>query len=416
MLAIALTLALATAGSIQEAEEDPLAVLKELVERTNALASFRVVYRLVQPGQEDTSVVFSYRSPDSLRMDKNGTGPVERMLMLAVGGRICTSSSGAGEGAWYALGDLRPLDHGEIPAMQVLERYFPDDPENLLGPGPGLEASWRLNPESNKVDLGLTLYWSIDPRRALLGWFSEMERDPRILELDGELLLQRHERYRASVSRSSGFLTELEVVAADGSVLTLALEELQLGPELDPALFEIPGRPEGARDESAQFERLVDQKRHLQHLRRHCLSRVDRQLAQERIEWSIRTRDRCTDVFRTLHESPLLEQAREYRAEMGMWIDKFCEWIARKRAAGAPLDDLRREVRAKRQQIQERLAQERRERRSRLMDAGLLPGRSGYLPELLELEKQVVGQLHDEHFRQAVLDDFDARTEETLAG
>ncbi len=396
------------------AAEDPRAVLEALIERTNALGSFRATYKIEEPGREEATVLFLYSAPHRLRMDKSGPGAGEQMRMVAVDGRLCTVGSTATEELIYALADMRPLDPSELPAFRVLDRLFPEIHGHHLGPGPAVEFSWKLSSETNKVDLTLSLAWSVHPRHVLLGWLSTLKGQPELLELEDELLMQSHERHRASVSRSSGFLEALDLVAADGAVMTLRLERLEIDPEFDPSLFEIPDRPEGARDQSAQLEQVLSRMLHPSHVRRYCFLRMDRQLADGSREWNERTREDCQAVLQAVHEAPLLEQAGHYRGEMKKHLDRLCTWIANDRARQVPPEQMREKVREQRLKVEEQLEAIRAQWQSQLALSPLELARSERAWDLRELEQRVVAELLEEKIRRPILDDFDERTEESL--
>ncbi len=416
MLAIALTRALVPTAGFQEAEEDPLEVLEELIERTNSLQAFKAVFRLHRPGVDEGSVVVFYQSPDRLRMDMRPPGASGESSMLAVAGKLCMLTPDSRNGASFALVDLGAGPTDEPLALELLERRFPASHEGDLGPGPELAVSWRVDPGTEKTDFNLSLSWSVSSRRALLGWLVTMEEEPGLLEVSQAALLQRHERFQASVSRSTGFLVGLAMRGADGSTLALDLEALDLEPELDQALFAIPERPQGARDQSAALERMFAAEDSPQIVRRRCLVRVDRQLAKGRIEWDTQTRDGCEEIFRALHGASIEVLAASWNEKVEGSDAEFLRGIARRRAEGESLEVLGREVAERRAAHEGSIDEGLTSLHDRLGKQELPTGRSGHWRDLLELELRTVEDLVDEHIRRPVMDRFDELAKAALGG
>lgn len=413
---IALAIALVPWAAFQEQEEvepeDPVQVLEELIERTNELTAFRAVYHLTKPDRKEENSILELSFSDSygMRMVMHSAASDERVASwVVVEEKLCTVMSGPEEDL-YTLVDLAAPEHL---AYEILEAHFPRASEAPLGPGLTFRLSWRVHPETDEMDLEFSLGWAPVARTTMLDWLIALKKEPDLLSLEEDAIVQRHPSWRATVSRDTGFLTEVISLATQG---TMRLEELDLDPELDASLFAIPTRPEEARDVSQES---ADRFRYLekwQFVRPTCLRRIDRQLEEGRVEWDSRTREHCKEVLRALHEPTLQEKGAEYAVEMEDYLEGLCDEITERKAAGEPLAALRAEVESRREELERSIESGLPKWLARLEESELEAGESSHWSDLLEMEMLVVEELFEELMAAPALSSFDSATEEALDG
>lgn len=417
MLAPILALLLVQHPPLQEqgpaaAPEDPRAVLEELIERSNALRSFRATYVLEQPGEPGGTIELAYLAPDRMRIDVREDAEASMRLVLS-GSELCMAEVKPGESPQHGRVDLRSVGPERTAALAALEWSFPSPRRDRLGAGPELLLHWHLDEETDKVDFSASIGWA--PRRSsVLGWFEHIEEEGA-LAVDGTHLVQVHPRYRARFSRETSFLEELRGERSDGKTFTVRLESLELDPELTAEAFAFPERPDGARDLSEQMLQVQLDSVALPIVRRKLLGRIDRMLHAGHIRWSTSVTNELERALRVLHEPTIEEHGAKWSRSSSSEVEEFCEWIDRSRGAGVPLATLRPEVEARRALFEERLAASLAAWNA-LLDRELPEGESSDWSQLLALEGRLVEQLHAQHVTDPTLERFDRATAEALDG
>jgi hypothetical protein len=420
MIVLAATLGLVSLSRAQEpvpgaAAPTAVEVLDALALRVNALPGFHALFRLSRPGAEQRTFELRYAAPDRMRLDMGGAEPGTTARVWSVEQRMCMLESGqGGKQAWASI-DYRELEKARPAALDTLHRLFPGDVPTIE-PGPALDASWRLDPRSNKVDFQITLSWVLSERTTPVGWLRTLRREPELLEVRGDALVQEHARYRAVVSRATGFLAELDMLGADGVKAELRLVELELEPAWDEAVFVPPARPESASDVSAQVGKSLAAMFHPVAVRRECYGRVERQLADGLVDWQEPTRAAWINVMRALHEPLMQEPAADFLEEHRRHLAALAEWIAKERAGGRPIEALREQVDLKRADLVRQIERAASEGLTKVQASDPEEHRSPRFEDLRAAEREVHAELYRELYVRPALEELDAVVARALGG
>jgi hypothetical protein len=220
--------------------------------------------------------------------------------------------------------------------------------------------------------------------------------------------VQEHARYRAVVSRATGFLAELDMVGADGVKAELRLVELELEPEWADAVFVPPARPESASDVSVQVGKSLGAMFHPVAVRRECYGWVERQLAGGVVDWQESTRAAWSSVLRGLHEPLMQQPAAGFLEEHRRHLEALEQWIAQERAGGRSLEVLREQVDAKRAELVTQLERASNDGLTKVQASDPEEHRSPHFEDLRTVEREVYGELHRELYVRPALEELDA--------
>jgi outer membrane lipoprotein-sorting protein len=422
MLAAALaSLALARAP-LQDASAEPTAaaVIAQLIERTNALRSFRARYHFKKGEDVDVQFELDYQAPDRMLLEiQQGEGEAAQVARTWVlGSRLCVRSTRGGGGAVF--GEL-DFEHPPEPAesiLRALQQAFQRQPVGL-GAGPQAVLAWGVNSQSDKAEFDLRLLYQSEDRRALLGWLDALQRAPGELALEPEAVVSRGSggRTEARVSRATGFVEHLRLVGADGATATLELKELELEAELAPELFEVPAPAAGATDMFP--DPIKTAFGGVSGLRRLAYAWADDALESGRREWNVGTQEEWRGAIELVQGASL----ERVHAGMETTVSERSAELAtalREALAKAPpgdakvLDGLREQARLQREGLSAAIDQEHARYLAALEKSPLGEKGSPHVAELARIEREVSGRLFDARVRQPLLELFDGRVREVL--
>jgi len=411
MFTLALLLGLLTPATTQEATAaaDAQAVLAELIERSRSPGAFRAEYHFETPGVKDGLLEISYLPDERIHLRLRGMneqgGSMDSWIDASrISGRIDVGEGGL---QWFDIDLADPRI--ELPHwLEVLDGRFPRTGADAEYHAE-LLFTWGLDEETGKIAFNVSVGSTLGPQFVRLGWLSVLQRDPEHLSLTDEAIVQEDERYRATVSRKTGFLEELVLQGKDGQPGVFRLTALDLDPALEPADFLAPARPEGAQDIGDDVTRTFIMSQFRGGPRLGALQRIDRQLARGQIEWRTQTRDDCEVLFRALQEPSLQALADGYVPKIRTAIQGIFEELEERRSGGETPESLQGAIDERRADLVQAVDEGLPALRARFAPPPEERGESEHWDELLALETATLEALLGEHVRSPLLNEFDQK-------
>jgi len=275
------------------------AEISKLIEKTNRLESFHLVYTgkvTDQDGESRMDIVLAYEAPDRSYLCMSGPrGEFENWYL---GGRMYLHS--------MALGWQRAAFPEVPPAyLRVLDASFPPPP-TPLSPGtrfdllPGTSRSGVIRIRSSHLPFG---------RQHLFSWLDWLRSRASTIVVDERALTTEGPHFRMSFDRTSGLLTRYRYASAGQSAeLDLELAETEVPPEL----LELP-------EEAHEAERSLSIQKRIDHLYSHDyvrtggFARVGVALLRGRLEWNEGTRTSWIEFLEPLHRPRIAKATRSSR-------------------------------------------------------------------------------------------------------
>ena len=393
MLGSARALALLCASLGLGRGEDLDQELATLIETTNQLETFHLVYEVTRGGEEPAVLEFIYSAPDRMRMRSSGEGSPD---IWVEGLQFFLSAGDADDGGWNRVQLPEPPF-----AMARLDDLFPPSGD-ALGQGPYIDIGIAYNSETDKTDFRLTIACET-ARTTLLGWLREARSSPRELSIDEQEIVCTGERHSFSVSRWNGILERVSIVSAAGESMEWRLKECYLNQTLDEDLLRLPDEARSAEinpDLAPTFDHLSRP----DHVRAVALFRVERLLSEGRRTWDEGARDDWREVMQALHREWIPTRVASWEEELRQWIDEVAR-IGEQRARQSGRAELAEWVAEQRGNLEEKVRNASKVYRDRLpaVESEDLPPRQ----ELLDAESEVFEELWDELVVQPLLDTFD---------
>jgi hypothetical protein len=410
LLALALAGTVGLAAQEVEPKEDVAAVLEELNQRSATIGAFKARYETKGGESDDKTIEFEYLPQDRLHLVVSS--PSGRVLESWVDGARIWFIGASEQGEMW--GELDWAEPGvELPDWhELLEERFPLKGE-WAAYHPMMLLTWSLNEETDKVDFQCSVGCERGPGAVLLGWLRALERDTSLLSLTEDAIVQDHPRFRATVSRRTGFLEELAMVSAEGKTATVRLVALELDTGLEASDFLPPARPDSAQDVSVQMMQALLSKE-LSEPRRTSFRRVVGLLDRREIEWTTSTQDGLKEVLRAVHEPQILKLADSYGAKVRVQFAEFFEGLRGRVSKGEARSALEPEIAQFRGDLVQTLEQGLPALQSRYAPPPEHAGRSEGWAGVLTLEQGVLEELYDEHVKSPLLGDFEAAAESFL--
>ncbi len=372
-----LLLAFGATGQDPEPAPSIATEIATLIERTNALESFRCVW-LGHEGRQRLEFTYKAPSAGAVRWVDPEAGTVSKGTELRFDGeRIAFRDE---QGTWRSCG----LPY--TPALALLDELFPGT--HALGPG----IDFCLG---GTTDLYCDARFHPQGRDALLAWLVTMQAEVETVVREGDALVWTIGTCELRVGCDSGFPRRITVRAP---TRTLTLELAECTTDEDVTLLALPEDVEPASEEDTP-RLLLGLWSLPSTVRSEAFERLDTLLGAG-LEWDSRTRADWEAFLVALHGAEI-----EYR--LNGWIKDLLGYIndSLRRARATLEQSDTPEVRATLATHFDELEQ------------GLAPGFEQapaiYLEhleeledpraELLEVEREVVLRLHDERVRQPIL-------------
>lgn len=397
------------------AQDSPVAsdanqILEQLTKATSDPKPFRARYQSEGMG-DDMSVLFEYQSEGRLHMlAESGAGRAESWI----DGSVFTLLGTSPQGSVWASVDWADPDIVLPDWFDLLESRFP-----WTGEWARYRAfmifSWALNEQTDKVDFNVSVGCGRGPETCLFGWLRELQEDATLLRVTEDALIQDHPRFRATVSRSTGFLDELMIVSKTGEKAYIRLASLEMDVELEDSAFVPPQRPESAEDISegwAQSLFIAE----LSDPRRTTFSRVNRLLAQGELDWTTRAWDDLEAVLRDVHQPQVQSVADDANPKVRTSIEAFFEELRQRVSKGETRAALEPEIKAWRADLERSLEEGMDELYERCAPPLEEADSSTVRDDLLSIEAYALTKLGRELLRQPILDEFDTTAERFLRG
>ena len=389
------------ASAVAPAPEDTVeAVLADLIEETNALESFHVLYAFGSSGEapaKEGTMELIYEAPDLGRY---------RIVIDDVSIDLWVVGDES-----YTQGPDGDWQRGRFPELSEAQAFlyesFPRAAETLE---PGLLFSLAIQdkPDADETEFNIAISRTASSRRAQLGWLSWMKHRAEEVELEKDYLLVSGESFEMRVSREHGFPSLIALNGKDGP-MEVRLLEIHLDEDLDPALTGVPA-PARAAEIDAGIGDALGAMRSPARQRHEGFTRVHHLLAEGELSWDDDVHERWSSYVRELHYSVIEERSRARIEQTGAKFDQFAAQVRQHWERG--------ESPERRAELEAKIAEVR---------AGWMHSASGVpleyldrLPpleiedgppaELLEVEAEVVKHLHEQLLREPLL----ARFDETL--
>ena len=367
--------------------------LANLIETTNQLETFHLVYEVTRGGEELAIVEFIYSAPDRMRMRSTGEGAPD---MWVEGLQFFSFAGDEDHGGWNRVPFPEPLS-----AMALLDDRFPPSGD-ALGQGSYIDMGFAYDSETDETALRLNIACGT-ARSTLLGWLREARASPRELSIDEQEIVCTGERHSFSVSRWNGILERVSIVSAAGESTEWRLQECYLDQTLDEDLLRLPDEARSA-EINPDLARTFDHLSRPDHARGVALSRVERLLKEGRRTWDEGARDDWREVMAALHREWLPTRVESWDEELRQWIDAVGR-IREQRARQSDRAELAEWVAEQRENLEQRVRNASKvywDRLPALESEDLTPRQ-----ELLDAESEVFEELWDELVVQALLDTFD---------
>jgi hypothetical protein len=371
-----------TAARAQEATEPTIEQeLAALIEKTNALKAFHVVYDMESTSEglpKQTSLEITYVGPATGHLIASGPDAdtewwfVEQRMYARV------------EGSWRRA-EAREAG-GSVP---LLDEIFPSD-EFALDPGLILQ----LHVERQKVSLSLAS--SLWNRSVVLAWLQDMQGIFLPSQPRASFLVWTGEGSGLLVSRSTGFIEQLDVTGPNGD-RHMRLRSLQTD-DIDPSRAT---PPEEAREATIDPDllRQLSVSYSPEAMRSGGFHRVQRLLDSGHREWDERCRSDWRSFLEAVHEEALHQRYEK-------WLDEIRAWIERGSASmRAQLDaddspETRARLREQMESARASMVSKLDTTESKCLESLSPPGDGEWHDGLLEIEIEVVRKAYDEVIRQ----------------
>ncbi len=380
-----------------QGEEEPSSIeeeLAQLIEKTNALETFHVVYSMENTTSGESVPVFAefvYRAPDLGRM--RSFTPDGMLDIWILGNRTYGRFPGSTD--WGMAEFPTPL-----PAHDLLDKVFPNE-ESGLEPGVALDLILAVDPDTNMAGFNWRFgreFCDRCGRRYVLGWLVHMKQRAEEMTDEGAHIVWSEDRYKCFVSKETGFPESIEIVGKTGDLGTLRLQECHLNEPLDPSLVALPaGAHEAAVNEdlSRNLAQGVDPQR----ARQGGFARVRRQLYSEKRSWDESTRDDWRAFLDMLHRGVLDQLVPKQIQEYQTRSDQYAEWARSQLSnddSGGSRAELEEKVDGYYAQIEENLDSMETQYVEYL---GAIEPVDVTVKQLLEVEIEVLGELFEEILR-----------------
>lgn len=355
-------------GTARGEEESVEQILAALIERTNALESFHVVYDVEGRG-EGGEMLFTYEAPGLAHFSM--AAQVEGLHTWIVGERIYLQ---APEKDWLSAPFPEPTA-----AEVALDELFAPRSGALEG-GVMFTLDVTDVPDGETAGMDISISRSDSSRPGLLLWLRSMQQRPDEVELEDDELVLRGEAFELHFSTEHGFPTSIRVLTADAEIV-MHLRECSLDEPLDDALVSLPRAARKAPTDP-DLTRSLAALSSTARVRLNGFGRVAYRLREGDLDWDSESEERWDSFLEELH-MPLVETgaarvAESVEARINEFAAQVHEWAEHDRtdeqwAALAP------RIEAERASLEERLG-------------GVFANYLGSLPAL-ELEQGELGQL-----------------------
>jgi hypothetical protein len=362
--------------------------LQELLAAINAHDSLRLLYDGTneEAGEaHETSLEIVYQGPDraAFRLEMGDRG-----AEMLVSGMDAYARELGGDAAW------RRARVRESEPLRLFDELLPT--QGALEPGVAIGLRGGAGFE-------LSIGWNTLGRRAFLGFFSSMLRDPESVRREETELVWSDGALTLTISRESGVPERIDVAEGDKG-LHLQLRAADVGADVVERL-EVP-EDARASEVDPEFQAFFDELHDRFSARRAGFERLDHQLDAGMRALDADTRERFESFLEVLHEELMDAQWSEWLGSLRTYTDEFVDWA--------------REVRE-----QEVVAPHAEERRMKLVAGfdraleqyheALSELASGDLEdELFEIEREVVERLHAELVSGPILAYFDEQLDAVL--
>jgi hypothetical protein len=387
------------AGSLEpqgEAEPTIEQELAALIEKTNALESFHVVYSMestVEGAPSGMSMEVDYEAPARGRLLVSTDDGEQDMWIDGDRMYMCTA------GVW------RKAELPTFRTCRVLDELFPRASDTLA---PGVMLDLRLERKGDGIAFQIDLATALVDRSVVLGWLGKMRRDRSNVTVEGETLVWSGEGTRVTISRSSGFIEGIDVSTPRGEsqVRSRSLR-------IDEALGQSVSVPREARevDTDAEFTRQL-QARLLEDLRNAAFGRICARIDRGDSEWAGRTVVDWRSLLEVLHQERMDHRYAQWlegvREGVRQRAESLREARGNDRSADA-LERLRRSAAEARVSLEETLDRE----ETKYLES-LSKGPDDLRQDMLDIEEAVVRERYDEVVRQPILTLYDEETKAAL--
>jgi hypothetical protein len=334
MLLSAIPLAVVVTPARQPSQEgsrnaaEVASVLTDLIDQSTRMKSFVAEYRLVK---DDPSKVGRLRvvldRGDRLKLEASIAG--ESVSFWYIDGTFAYRV--LSEGGVRRKADVRQMGQIIGAERKLLAQLQADFPTRDSSTGPLPEARPYLQCSFDKdatpgSQFHLTV--GIATVRSMLGWLEWLKAqnlactekgDTLTFDLGGDTHLD--------LSKASGFITSIRSSTDGKETQHLALEKLDLEPEISAREFEVPTSKEGFVDESTGFMEGMASQFMLMDFRSIC-KRTNRLIADEAAEWNDTNRGKVDRLMALVHDDRV---GLAYTS----WSEKTLEWIEQR---GASMD------------------------------------------------------------------------------
>lgn len=409
MLAAGMLLA---AGAVAPAAQDAARErLEALIAETNALEVFRVEFTLESPAkpEENTSVRIDYSAPDSIRLTMQG---LEGSLAMGMHDDVLWMDQNV-EGQDPMQVRLDFLDRGgpseEVAAVLDDPFWRGSDVYEVV-----LNCKLEFDAESDKNDFQLSVSRAVFGGASdapLLGWLDAMG------SLDGELtledgdLVRRSRRAEMRVDGESGFLSSLTLTSAEGKEQRIVLARLDLDPEFEAGLFDVPAPDASARDASEQMRQALMTP---QLLREYALKHVHRLLDEGGRRFDDEVHDALERFLVTYYDVKLARATGRWVESYSNWTVEYGDWLRSQLQAGVAREELVAAAATRRAAIVDETEQGVELMRSSMPADPEELADSADWRVIRDVENEVLDARFEALVVRPVLDAFDARVDEAL--
>jgi hypothetical protein len=291
--------------------------LAALIERTNALASFRLVYDVESTSDGETkegTIELLYRAPDFFRAQVSGFCGDMDFWLSGDEIHVYTLERGWMTGRFQEPAVCALLDQRFPPADGAVLRDITVFMDLRLAEGPTPELDVRG---------GRTL----GERTYLLAWLGAL-RGKRDVAREEGFFVWGNEDLRRRISRRTGLVEELAYESA-GTRRQVRLRSAELDVELPPQLLE---PPRAARDEPEDPEFSRQLQMPTATVRERAFKRADQWLTRTRGAFDESARADWRAVLEALHRPALEAMHARMDADMGAMFAKAAEHLREERA------------------------------------------------------------------------------------
>ncbi len=300
--------------------------LQELFAKTDALAGFTAVYRIVNREGQVSHMTISYAAPDRAAMSSTDEDGVTDRMWL-VDGQVCMDRHESQDSNFGRFDGLTMMERVEKIRDQ-LRVEFPGAPLEINPLGSGIQFNWGWNESEPGQPRTMSLGIDIALQRThISGWLKRLALLGREQRETEDSLVWVDDKTEIEISKATGFVTRQRSLDPE-SKSDVVLESLDLEVPSGDEVFVMPRSvPEGVKDVSAEMEQSL-LRQNLEAVRMGIWVQLAKRIETKAVIWDEHSPEKLTRVFGPLHKEFIGVGSTTEQQRLRDWIDSIADQFA----------------------------------------------------------------------------------------